>query len=87
MTARATTRPRITPLTPVSDAGTAVSDTPTAPATCDCHYCGGVLPRGRALTFCPYCGQNVTVRHCPACSAEVEMAWKYCVCCGRGVGD
>ena len=58
-----------------------------APVRCDCHFCGSVLPRGRSLTFCPHCGQNLTMRQCPACSAEVEMAWKFCVCCGRGVGD
>ncbi|HEX6629998.1 MAG TPA: zinc ribbon domain-containing protein [Gemmatimonadaceae bacterium] len=55
------------------------------PAGRDCHYCGHGLPRGRAVTFCPYCGQNVTVRHCPACSAEADVGWRYCVCCGRGM--
>jgi hypothetical protein len=59
---------------------------PTAkPGGCDCHYCGHVLPRGRPVTFCPYCGQNVTVRHCPACSAEADVGWRYCVCCGRSM--
>ena len=75
-------RPAVSPLSPVRELPAAP---PAAPATCDCHYCSGVLPRGRTLTFCPHCGQNLTVRHCPACSAEVEMGWKFCVCCGRGV--
>ena len=50
----------------------------------DCHFCGSVLPRGRAVTFCPYCGQDVTTRQCPACSAELDVGWRFCVCCGRG---
>lgn len=58
-----------------------------APATaaCDCRYCGAVLPRSRAVTFCPYCGQDVTVQQCPACSSELDVAWRFCVACGRGV--
>lgn len=58
----------------------------TRPCT-DCRYCGGGLPRGRAASFCPYCGQDLTVRQCPACSAELDLGWKFCVCCGRGVGE
>ncbi len=52
---------------------------------CDCRYCGGLLPRGRNVTFCPYCGQDVTVQQCPACSAELDVGWRFCVACGRGV--
>ncbi|HEY0972114.1 MAG TPA: zinc ribbon domain-containing protein [Gemmatimonadales bacterium] len=51
----------------------------------DCRYCGSALPRGRAVSFCPYCGQDLTVRQCPACSAELDLGWRFCVCCGRGV--
>lgn len=59
---------------------------PAAVATaCDCRYCGAVLPRGRAITFCPYCGQDVTVQQCPACSTELDVAWRFCIACGRGV--
>lgn len=53
----------------------------------DCRYCGGALPRGRTVSFCPYCGQDLTVRQCPACSAELDLGWRFCVCCGRGVGE
>lgn len=79
--------PAAAPLTLASRSAAEASAPPAAPARCDCHFCGSVLPRGRSLTFCPHCGQNLTVRQCPACSAEVEMVWKFCVCCGRGVGD
>lgn len=54
-------------------------------AACDCRYCGGLLPRDRTATFCPSCGQNLTVRQCPACSAELDVGWRFCVCCGRGI--
>jgi double zinc ribbon protein len=50
-----------------------------------CLFCGGAFPADRAITFCPHCGQNVTVKLCPACSAELEVGWKFCPTCGRGV--
>ncbi|MBI5601013.1 MAG: zinc ribbon domain-containing protein [Gemmatimonadetes bacterium] len=61
---------------------------PTAEATVrtprpGCRFCGQMLPEGRAVTFCPHCGQNLKVRRCPGCSAEVDPSWKFCVTCGR----
>lgn len=50
-----------------------------------CRYCGGSLPDGRRVTFCPHCGQNLTVQRCPACSTELELGWKFCTTCGRAV--
>ncbi len=50
-----------------------------------CRYCGGELPVGREVHFCPYCGQNLTVKQCPACSTELEVDWQYCITCGREV--
>lgn len=50
-----------------------------------CRYCGGELPEGRDVAFCPHCGQNLTVKQCPACSTELELGWRYCVTCGRQV--
>ena len=86
-----------------ADAGgamSAVSVPPTAPpmtptgrpsivaaAGESCRFCGGGLPSGRALTFCPHCGQDQTVLHCQACGTELEVGWKYCTTCGRGVGS
>ena len=65
-------------------------DTPVAgraPLTIEahgsCRYCGGTLPDGRRITFCPHCGQNLTLQHCPACGTELELGWKFCVVCGR----
>jgi hypothetical protein len=58
---------------------------PEAEAPSRCAYCGGRLPSGRAVNFCPHCGQNQTVVLCPGCRSEVEPGWKHCVNCGRAV--
>lgn len=52
-----------------------------------CRFCGGALPAGRPLIFCPHCGQDQTVVHCQACGAELEVGWNYCTTCGRGVAQ
>ncbi len=48
-----------------------------------CRACDEALPPGRAITFCPHCGQNVTTVNCPACGSELEVGWKFCPICGR----
>jgi hypothetical protein len=58
----------------------------TVSASGSCRYCGGVLPEGRRITYCPHCGQNLTIQHCPACGTELEIGWKFCTTCGRSVG-
>jgi hypothetical protein len=50
-----------------------------------CPHCKGELPAGRQINFCPHCGQDLTVQHCPACGSELEHGWKFCVTCGRAV--
>jgi hypothetical protein len=52
-----------------------------------CQHCGSPLPAGREIAFCPHCGQNLTVRHCPACSTELEVGWRFCITCGRNVEE
>ncbi len=49
----------------------------------NCRFCGGTLPDGRAVTYCPHCGQNLAVRNCPACGTELDKNWRFCVTCGR----
>jgi hypothetical protein len=61
------------------------SSPPVASAGETCRYCSGVLPDGRRVTFCPTCGHNLTVQHCPACATELEVEWKFCITCGRGI--
>jgi predicted RNA-binding Zn-ribbon protein involved in translation (DUF1610 family) len=51
-----------------------------------CLYCGGTLPVGRLVNFCPHCGQNQTALRCPECQSEVELGWRHCVSCGAPVG-
>lgn len=58
---------------------------PPVSAGATCRYCSGVLPDGRRVTFCPSCGHNLTVQHCPACATELEVDWKFCITCGRGI--
>lgn len=50
-----------------------------------CPFCGGTLPEGRAVVYCPSCGHNLSVSRCPACGGELEKGWKYCITCGRSV--
>lgn len=50
-----------------------------------CRFCGGRLPEGRAITYCPHCGHDQTVLHCNACGTELDVGWKYCTTCGRKV--
>jgi hypothetical protein len=52
-----------------------------------CTFCKGELPAGHQISFCPHCGQDLTLLHCPACGGELERGWKFCVTCGRTAGD
>jgi hypothetical protein len=64
----------------------ALSSMMNAPVPEGCRYCGGTLPEGRAVVYCPHCGNNLSVSRCPACGSELEKGWKFCVTCGRSVG-
>lgn len=75
------------PLAPTDPPMSAPRTAPLTVSTGDaCRYCGGGLPEGRRVTFCPSCGHNLTVQHCPACSTELEVGWTFCITCGREVG-
>ena len=50
-----------------------------------CLYCGDVLPGGRAVRFCPHCGQRQTPPECPRCHSDVEPGWRHCVSCGTAL--
>ena len=50
-----------------------------------CSFCGGSLPAGRSVHFCPHCGQSQLQGQCPRCKAEVEYGWRHCVSCGTGL--
>ena len=68
----------------VTEAGNSEPTPATRPsASHGCRYCGGRLPDGRAVTFCPHCGLDLTKRQCPACCTELDAGWRFCVTCGR----
>jgi len=54
-------------------------------ASAPCNYCGGSLPVGRTVLFCPHCGQNIGVVHCPTCGSELDVGWGFCITCGQKV--
>jgi hypothetical protein len=70
---------------PDDDAGRPVSRPRDIPASTPCSYCGGDLPVGRAVLFCPHCGQNVGMVHCRACGTELDVGWTFCITCGQKV--
>jgi hypothetical protein len=51
-----------------------------------CRFCGGTLPEGRRVTYCPHCGMNLATQRCEGCGTELEQGWRYCVNCGKKVG-
>lgn len=70
---------------PVGDSTRRVAKPLTVPEEGEaCGFCKGDLPPGRQISFCPHCGQDLTVVHCPACGSELERGWKFCITCGRG---
>jgi len=88
--------PRRAPLNTTAANGprsAAIPSTPRATQTVvpqageTCRYCNGALPTGRRITFCPHCGQNLTVVNCLACGTELELGWKFCTTCGRPVSQ
>jgi hypothetical protein len=56
-----------------------------AAVTAPCPYCGAGLPVGRTVLFCPHCGQNIGVVHCPTCCSELDVGWQFCITCGQKV--
>lgn len=76
--------PPVASAPPGTRAGASSATPPSNPASA-CRYCGEALPTGRTLNFCPHCGQNLQVQHCPACGAELEAGWRFCVSCGKAV--
>ena len=64
---------------------------PTPPRRRDsgvrCGFCGGKLPGGRTVNFCPHCGQNQAFTRCPECQSELELGWRHCINCGHTIGE
>jgi hypothetical protein len=73
------------PEEPLPDAP--LADEPLADEAAQCLYCGDLLPAGRAVRFCPHCGQRQTPPECPHCHSDVEPGWRHCVSCGTPLAD
>jgi predicted RNA-binding Zn-ribbon protein involved in translation (DUF1610 family) len=71
---------------PARAAPAGLSSLMNAPVPEGCRFCGGTLPEGRTVIYCPHCGNNLSITRCPACGSELEKDWKFCATCGRGVG-
>jgi len=56
---------------------------PGTEADVACRFCGGTLPEGRSVTYCPHCGQNLSAKHCAGCGSELDPLWKFCINCGK----
>jgi hypothetical protein len=54
-----------------------------APAGVACPGCGGRVPTGPEVRYCPHCGRAVRPVPCPECRVPIEPTWNYCVSCGR----
>jgi hypothetical protein len=63
-----------------------LSSLSNAPVPTGCRFCGGTLPEGREVHYCPHCGENLRTQRCPACGAEMDASWNFCVTCGRRGG-
>ena len=68
------------PVTPPTPAGS------TAARQQTCVSCGGQLPAGRLLNFCPFCGNDLTRKPCANCGEILDPAWRFCVNCGAPAG-
>jgi hypothetical protein len=53
-----------------------------ATRTRQCAFCGGDLPAGRLINFCPNCGNDLTHRPCATCGEIMEPMWRFCINCG-----
>ena len=71
------------PSVPTASVPTLLESLSAPEVAADCRFCGGELPEGRETNYCPHCGENLRTRRCPACGAEMDAEWKFCVSCGR----
>ncbi|MGD8277481.1 MAG: hypothetical protein PVH00_05615 [Gemmatimonadota bacterium] len=50
--------------------------------TGSCAFCASDLPVGRSVRFCPFCGQDQSLRPCATCAEPLEPEWTFCIACG-----
>ena len=68
-------------------------DSPAAPrpqgdsAQAECRHCHHVMPAGRTVVFCPWCGGRLIPFTCARCQTELDSEWRHCITCGAPVKD
>ena len=78
---------RAEPPAPIEEVEILEWEAPGEVHTDRCGFCGGTLPVGRAVNFCPHCGQSLRALHCPQCNEEIELGWRHCVACGAALAE
>jgi hypothetical protein len=53
----------------------------------ECRHCHHVVPAGRTVVFCPWCGGRLIPFTCARCQTELESDWRHCITCGAPVKD
>jgi hypothetical protein len=77
---------RVPPPAPAEPELGSEEDEATESTGARCSFCGGALPTGRVVNFCPHCGQSQSVTQCPECRSDVEIGWRHCITCGFALG-
>jgi hypothetical protein len=67
-------------------------DKPAAPrpqgdTQAECRHCHHVMPAGRTVVFCPWCGGRLIPFTCARCQTELDSDWRHCITCGAPVKD
>ena len=75
--------------TPVSPAAPTPSAAPRpqGDAQAECRHCHHVMPAGRTVVFCPWCGGRLIPFTCARCQTELDSEWRHCITCGAPVKD
>ncbi|HJR36220.1 MAG TPA: zinc ribbon domain-containing protein [Gemmatimonadales bacterium] len=53
----------------------------------ECRHCHHVMPAGRTVVFCPWCGGRLIPFTCARCQTELDSEWRHCITCGASVKD
>jgi hypothetical protein len=74
---------------PISPRAAAPSDAPRPQGDpqAECRHCHHVMPAGRTVVFCPWCGGRLIPFTCARCQTELDSEWRHCITCGAPVKD
>ena len=74
------------PLSPAASAPSAAPQ-PQGDTQAECRHCHHVMPAGRTVVFCPWCGGRLIPFTCARCQTELDSEWRHCITCGAPVKD